>query len=89
LSVTFLPDVISTCAILHNVLLGQSHDEVERLLGVLWNEGLAGEVLDDEADGMDIVGEPPREDIPVEALRGADKRSELGVYLAMQRNIVL
>jgi hypothetical protein len=89
LPVIFLPNVISACAILHNVLLGQSHDEVERLLGVLRKEGLAGEVLDDEADGMNIAGEPPREDIPVEALRDTDKRSELGVYLAMQRNIVL
>jgi hypothetical protein len=96
LSVTFLPNVISACTILHNILLGQSHDEVERLLGILrneglagGNEGLAGEVLDDKVDGMDIAGEPVREDISVEALRGADKRSELGVYLAMQRNIVL
>jgi hypothetical protein len=38
---------------------------------------------------MNIAGEPPREDIPVESLLDTDKRSELGVYLAMQRNIVL
>ena len=35
LAVTFLPDVILACALLYNVLLQQSHDDVERLLEVL------------------------------------------------------
>jgi hypothetical protein len=35
LDVVFLPDVIMCCAILHNVLLGQSPNEVEQLLHVL------------------------------------------------------
>ena len=39
LSVTFLPDVIMCCAILHNVLLAQSHGDVERLLQILRTEG--------------------------------------------------
>lgn len=39
LHVTFLPDIILCCAILHNILLGQSHEEVEELLQVLRSEG--------------------------------------------------
>jgi hypothetical protein len=35
LDVVFLPDVITCCAILHNILLGQSHEDVENLMGVL------------------------------------------------------
>ena len=40
LSLTFLPHVITYCALLHNVLLGQSHEQVEQLLEVLRVEGL-------------------------------------------------
>jgi len=35
LQVTFLPDVIICCTILHNMLLQQSHKDVERLFQVL------------------------------------------------------
>lgn len=35
LHLTFLPDVVLACAILHNVLLGQSHAHVEELLEIL------------------------------------------------------
>jgi len=42
LDVTFLPDVITACAILYNTLLGQSHEKVERLLQVLRTKGLDG-----------------------------------------------
>jgi hypothetical protein len=38
------------CAILYNVFLGQSHEDMEQLLEVLRLEGLEGEVVD-EADG--------------------------------------
>jgi hypothetical protein len=47
LRVTFLPDVILYCAILHNVLLEQSNADVEQLLEVLRLEGFQGEVLDE------------------------------------------
>jgi hypothetical protein len=56
LDVVFLPDVIMCCAILHNVLLGQSHDEVEQLLQVLRHEGLEGDITDD--DGEPVENEP-------------------------------
>jgi hypothetical protein len=32
---TFMPDLIATCCILHNILLGQRPDDVARLLRVL------------------------------------------------------
>lgn len=40
LHVPFLLDIIVACRILHNVLLQQSHDQVEALLDVLHIEGL-------------------------------------------------
>jgi hypothetical protein len=39
LEVTYLPDVITACVLLHNLLLGQSSDDVEWLMGVLQVEG--------------------------------------------------
>jgi hypothetical protein len=32
LDVVFLPDVITCCTILHNILLGQSHNKVEQFM---------------------------------------------------------
>ena len=52
LHVTFLPDVILCCALLHNVLLEQSREEVHRFLDILHQNGLEGPV---EEDG-DIQG---------------------------------
>jgi hypothetical protein len=83
LHVVFLPDVITCCAILHNVLLGQSHSEVEHLMQVLCNEGLHGEVVDDDVE--------PREVDPAEAnngvaIQGGERRERLGIYLAARRN---
>lgn len=43
LHLTFLPDIILTCAILHNILLGQPPDPVEKLLDVLRSEGMDNE----------------------------------------------
>ena len=62
--ITFLPDVIVSCAILHNVLLGQSHEDIKQLLEVLRTEGLDGKVIDDDVgqgdadnpNGDDVLG---------------------------------
>ena len=45
LHVSILLDVKLACALLHNVLLGQSHEDVDRLLQVLRVEGLDGQVV--------------------------------------------
>lgn len=84
LHVTFLPDVITACAILHNVLLGQSVDEVQQLLNVLRREGFEGEVLDDEGGQADD-GQAGGDDVVI--ARGTEVRRELGLYLTMQRNV--
>lgn len=84
LHVTFLPDVITACAILHNVLLGQSVDEVEQLLNVLRTEGFEGEVIDDEGGQADD-GQAEGDDVVI--ARGSEVRRELGLYLTMQRNV--
>jgi len=40
LHLAFLPDVILTCAILHNIILGQTSEQVQNLLTVLRTEGM-------------------------------------------------
>jgi hypothetical protein len=86
LHVTFLPDVIICCAILHNVLLGQSQDQVEQLLHILRTEGFDGEVVDD--DGGEEEGANAQAD-DVRYPGGAEVRQELGLFLCMQRNQVI
>ena len=80
LHVAFLPDVILACAILHNMLLGQSHEDVENLLHVLRAEGLDAEVIhEDGAVHEDVITEP----IAVASV--VTKRNDLGIFLSMQR----
>ena len=74
LDVAFLPDVILCCAILHNMLLGQSHEEVENFFQFLRDEGLYGEVGDGVAgveDAPDATNE--MEDI-IATTVASDKR---------------
>lgn len=82
LQVTFLPDVILSCAILHNILLAQSHKEVEELLEVLRNEGLDGAVVDEDGDAVDAA-DALRD--TAAAAAGSVKRAQLGVFLSTQR----
>jgi len=82
LHITFLPDVIICCAILHNVFLGQSHEQVEQLLGVLRTKGLDGEVIDEDVESGEGAN-PNGNDIVF--ARGSEVRSNLGLYLSMQR----
>lgn len=82
LHVTFLPDVILCCAILHNILMGQSHEDVEALMQVLRNEGMDAALLDENGGARDednVVADdtPPRV--------ASDKRRDLRVYLSTQR----
>ena len=82
LHVAFLPDVIVACAILHNILLGQSHEEVESLLQILRTEGLDGEVLDEVADVEDGAREVQE---VVEQEEATNKHNALGLWLSAQR----
>lgn len=70
------------CAILHNVLLGQSHEEVEQLLEVLRLEGLDGEVIDEDGGADDSPNANADDRV---LARGTEIRRELGLYLSMQR----
>jgi hypothetical protein len=89
LSVTFLPDVITCYAILHNMLLGQLHEDVEHFMEVLRTEGLEGEVIDEEAPAPDFGPDIGGDDLGVGGGRALEKRTELGIYLALQRNIAI
>jgi len=82
LDVVFLPDVIVCCAILHNMLLGQSHEDIENLFKILQTKGLRAEGLDDVTWGHDIAN------IILETAAtviGADKRRALRVHLTVVR----
>lgn len=83
LSVTFVPDVVMCCAILHNILLRQSHEEVEELLQVLRREGLEGDVTDEDV-GVQDTGEVNGDHVA--ATSGNAKRTQLGVFLTTQRH---
>jgi len=77
------------CAILHNLLLRQSHDEIEDLLYLLRSEGLEYVVLV-EGRVVKIADVPPHDDHVVicdnEALAMArQKRADLGVLMSMRQ----
>ena len=83
LHVTLLPDVVVTCCILHNMLLGQSAEEVEALLAMLQREGMAPAVDDDPLE----EAAPGGEDAPLrDEEDGEDKRRNLSAFLVQERN---
>jgi hypothetical protein len=82
LHVTFVPDVVVCCSLLHNVLLGQSPDEVARLLEILQREGALPEVDDDP------LVDPQNKATPtLEFGHSNAKRQELGIYLGRRRGL--
>ena len=84
LTVTFLPDVIVCCAILHNLLLAQSRKAMEQLLNQLRQEGLHGKVVDDDNLPHEV---PDFEGEGLPALHGQNERAALGVYLMTTRHV--
>jgi hypothetical protein len=72
LDVLFLLDVITCCAILHNILLGQSQ------------EGLNGKVLDEEVEAPEVDPQEANKNV---ALEGDECRQRLAVYLVARRII--
>ena len=48
LDIAFLSNVITCCCILHNIMLGQSHEDVDLLHDILRIKGLEEEVRDEE-----------------------------------------
>ena len=80
LHITLLPDVVVTCCILHNLLLDQSSQEVDRLLAMLAREGMAPAVDDHPREERPAEDGPP----PDEVL-GAQKRARLAAFLVQDR----
>lgn len=81
LDLTFFPDVVVCCGILHNILLRQSHDEVKEFLHLLDSEGM--EVEDGDVGRIAPIARVVNEDVL--ATEGAQKRHDLGVYLTTRR----
>lgn len=80
LHVTLLPDVVVCCSILHNMLLGQSAEDVDRLLAMLQREGLAPAVDDDPDHERPDEEGPPRNEV-----LGEHKRRRLAAFLVEER----
>lgn len=82
LDVAFVPDVVLCCALLHNVLLKDSHDDIDRLLEVVHGAGHEQRTLaTDEEDDVVPAEEGDDEDLDVAVV----KRTELGVFLSSQQ----
>jgi len=85
LHVTFLPDFVTCCCYLHNLLLGQDEEQVQKLMERLRNEGLENEDIVENLD-LPEVGIEAKPSI----LRAAENmQQELGEYLGRQRHINL
>jgi hypothetical protein len=86
LEITYLPDVITACANLHNLLLGQTTADVERLLGILEAKGWREQSDDEDPNG--VVDDVPGNFEVGDRLGGMDLQHTLGVYLAAQRRLL-
>jgi hypothetical protein len=86
LEVTYLSDVITACTILHNFLLGQTIEDVERLLGVLKAEGWQEDSNDANQNG--VVEDGPDYVKLEERPHGMELQRALGLYLCAQRGLL-
>jgi pentatricopeptide repeat protein len=78
LDVTFLYNVITYCCLLRNLLLGQSIEDVERLLDLFCREGMELEIFNNDEPTVEAS------EIPLKGLEvhlEAEKRRSLGLYL--------
>jgi hypothetical protein len=82
LHVTFVPDAVVCCCLLHNVLLGQDPANVACLLEILQRDGIIPLVDDDPI--VDLAHEVGP---TLDFARADEKRTELGVYLGRRRNV--
>lgn len=80
LHIRILPDVVVCCCILHNLLLDQTPEEVDRLLAMLQREGLAVVVDEDP-----VQERPAEEEDPPDEVAGEVKRNRLAAFLLQQR----
>ena len=84
LHVIFLPNVILCCALLHNVLLEQSPEEVHRFLNILHQEGLEGPVDEDgDIQGPQAI-DTQNGNGAGDIVDGTEKRLTLGLFLVHQ-----
>jgi hypothetical protein len=86
LEVTYLPNVITACALLHNFLLRQASDDVNRLLGVLRAEGWREDTEDDDRN---VVVDQGGKDVEVrQRPLGVELQQSLGLYLGALQGLV-
>jgi hypothetical protein len=80
--VTFLPDLVVCCSLLHNVLLGQCLEDIARLLEILQREEALPEV-----DNNPVQDPQYEATATVDFARADNKRQELSVYLGRRRGL--
>jgi len=62
MDVSIVPDVVTYCALLHNVLLKESHEDIERLLEVVQMENAQNEARHDLAQPEEVADAEDEED---------------------------
>jgi hypothetical protein len=65
------------------------HEDVECFMEVLRIEGLEGKVVDEEPAALGFGPKIGGDDIGVGDARATQKKTKLGIYLALQRNIAI
>lgn len=80
--VAFIPDVITCCALLHNMLLKQSEQDIAHLQYILQTEGIVR-----EDNGEEEINSQRSDDVVagVQFEAASQKRQDLGAFLSLQR----
>jgi len=79
-----VPDVVICCGFLHNVLLKESHEDVERLLEVVHRQNVQTPFVSTNA--LDVAEEVADIEADDDDLQAAEvKKTELGVFLTVHR----
>ena len=88
LNVVYMPDVITACAILHNILRKQANEDLEAMGAMVNNGGV--EETDDEAYSDTEIDNVVEDEIPHSRITndGEDLRHCLASYLGSQRGVV-
>lgn len=84
LAMTFVPDVITDYALMHNMLLRQSTHDVDHLLQVLRTKGFS-ENNDENIGGSSTGHDTVLDERPL--LQGIEKQRALGLHLTGQQGL--
>lgn len=81
-----MPDVVTCCALLHNALQNQAHEEVDRLLHIVREQDLQRRAQGGSVGDHAHADEEPK-DPDVDSAQ--NKRTDLGAFLTLHRVVPL